>query len=95
MSMNFLRLVGVTFLATLSADWLSIIKGVGLCSGCWMSASMRRIHCVCSAARDAARYSASHVDAATVGCRDDFQLIGAPCSVCMMLVRDFLSGSLA
>ena len=95
MSMNFLRFVEASFLATLSAAWLSIVKGVGLCSVCWMSASMRRIHCVCCAAWDAARYSASHVDVATVGCRDDFQLIGAPYSVCMMPVRDFLSGSLA
>lgn len=42
-----------------------------------------------------AKYSASHVDVATVGCRDDFQVIGALNTVFTILVLDLRSGPVA
>ena len=46
-------------------------------------------------ALEARRCSVSHVDVATVYFRDDVQLTEASYSVCIILVCDFLSASLA
>ena len=44
--MNFHRFVGPVLFATCMADWLSIVKGVGLDDCMFMSLSMRLIQIV-------------------------------------------------
>lgn len=77
MSMYFLHFVSATFLATFIAAWSSTINGDNFVSGCITSSSVRLVHCVCCVACDSTRYSASHVDIATVDCRDYLQVTGA------------------
>ena len=95
MSMNFPRLVGAEFLATCIVAWLSIHSGVGWGSGKPMSLRTRRIQCVCCVAVEAAKYSASQVELATVVCLDEVQPMGHSCMIWIIPVLDFRSGSLA
>ena len=60
-----------------------------------MSSRTHRIQCVCCVAVDAAKYSASHVELATVVCLDEVQLMGKSYMVWIIHVLDFRSGSLA
>ena len=76
MSTSLRRLVCANFRATQIAAWLSMWSAVGCCEGACRSWRRPRSQLVCCVAHVAARYSASHVERATVAWRADVQEIG-------------------
>ena len=68
--------VGTVWFATRMVALLSTFNGVAVSGLCPISQKRRRSHNDCYAAADAARYSASHVDIATVFCLDDCYMTG-------------------
>ena len=84
------------------APWLSMASGIGrTCTGSLggkkvagapggsTSISKLRSHVASRAASEAAMYSASHVDKATIGCLLDSQVIGPPLSINRYPLVDF------
>ena len=75
--MSLRRRVGAEFSAAWIVDLLSINMVVGCFCLWFMSWSSRRSQSVCCAASDAATYSASHVDSATMSWGEEVHAMGA------------------